>query len=92
MVNKVFSQMQKYLNFVELQFSSNVGNINAMIKLNAKFDIVAMLIAVPLIFNGMISEIRIHAIGPKEKAKQAIKVTILPTETHFRSRPSVFLK
>ena len=63
--------------------ANSVGNINATIKLNTKLDIVAILIAVPLIAKGIISDINIHAIGPSEKAKLAINVTMLPTATHL---------
>ena len=48
----------------------SVGKISATIKLNTKFDIVAILMAVPRTANGIISEISIQAIGPSEKAKQ----------------------
>ena len=65
----------------------SVGKISATIKLNTKFDIVAILMAVPRTANGIISEISIQAIGPSEKAKQAMNVTILPTESHYVSYP-----
>ena len=67
--------------------SSKVGNVRATMKLKPKLDMVAMLMAVPLIFKGIISEIKIQAIGPNEKAKQAMNKTMEPTDIHFKSRP-----
>src|SRR5574344_1941137 len=66
---------------------NNIGKLLTTKKLNAKFETVQILIAIPLIFNGKTSETKIQPTGPRLIAKQIIYVTRLPTVIHFRLAP-----